>query len=109
MRPCAATSCTGETAGSARKDTNPPGAPNASYVDNKNKKPDEIDGTTESGASVRATSDEGSTFTDTADNSGAFAITVAPSKHDTVTYSVRATDQAGNTGPATIVTFDKTK
>lgn len=92
---------------SATKDTVAPGAPSAVYVDNKNVA-DEITGLTEGGGAITAAQTAPGTsgpYTTTASGSGAYTVAVAPAKRETVTYAVAATDAAGNTGPATTISF----
>lgn len=103
----------------APKDTVAPGAPVASYMD-VNNAADQItgaSGATEAGASVVATETAPTAsgpYAATASALGAFTLTVAVvnGKVPTpiaVTYTVRATDAAGNTGAATTVTASDTK
>jgi large repetitive protein len=89
------------------KDTTAPGAPAATYVDNKNAA-DQITGTTEGGATItvqQTAPNAGGPFTTTASGVGAYTVTVANAKNVTVRYTVTATDAAGNTSPATTITF----
>jgi hypothetical protein len=82
-------------------------APAATYVDLKNQD-DEITGTTEAGATVTASQTAPAAsgpYTTTAGGGGAYTVTVGRHKNLTVTYTVIATDLAGNTSPATTVTF----
>jgi hypothetical protein len=82
-------------------------APSASYVDQKNQN-DQITGSTEAGATVTANQTAPSAagpYTTTATAGGAYTLTVARNKNVTVTYSVVATDVAGNTSAATVLTF----
>jgi large repetitive protein len=97
---------------SAPKDTGAPSAPSASYVDNSGTTADQITGTAEANASI-SISGTGS-YGGSANGSGAFTIAVAAT-HGTnghpinVSYSVTATDAAGNTSAATIVSQSDTK
>jgi large repetitive protein len=91
---------------SAPKDTVAPAAPNASYVDNNNTTADQITGSAEANASI-SISGTGS-YGGTANGAGAFTIAVAAT-HGTnghpinLSFSVTATDAAGNTSGATIL------
>jgi large repetitive protein len=97
---------------SAPKDTVAPAAPSASYVDNSGTTADQITGTAEANASI-SISGTGS-YGGSANGSGAFTIAVVAT-HGTnghpvnVSYSVTATDAAGNTSGATIVPFADTR
>jgi hypothetical protein len=100
----------------APKDTAAPGAPTANYTDNNNNTADVISGNAEAGASIRImqTAPSGSgPYTGTA-TGGAYSIQVAaergkPSAPIAVTYTVTATDAAGNTSSATTLNFTDTK
>ncbi len=97
---------------SAPKDTVAPAAPTAGYVDNTNNTADQITGSAEAnaGISIGGTGSYGGS----ANGSGSFAIAVAAT-HGTnghpvnVSYSVTATDAAGNTSGATIVATADTR
>jgi hypothetical protein len=94
------------------KDTAPPAAPSATYVDNSGTAADRITGTAEANASI-SISGTGS-YGGSADGSGAFSIAVAAVNGSNghpvnVSYSVRATDAAGNTSGATTVALGDTK
>jgi len=81
-------------------------APSATYADLKNVN-DQITGTTEDGATVTATQTAPTAsgpYTTTAAG-GAYTVPVGRHKNLMVTYTVVATDLAGNTSPATTVTF----
>lgn len=95
------------TQAQATADATPPSAPTASYVDNKNA-PDQITGSTESGATVVASQTAPSAsgpYTATASATGSYLVTVAAaSRRTTVTYSVTARDAAGNTSSAVTLT-----
>ena len=97
---------------SAPKDTVAPAAPSASYVDNNGSTADQITGTAEAnaGISITGTSSAGGS----ANGSGAFTIAVAAKNGSTghpinVSYSVTATDAAGNTSTAAVVTAADTR
>jgi hypothetical protein len=91
------------------KDTVAPGAPIATYTDKTNTVADVISGTAEANASITVTETVpgAGTFGGSA-NGGAFSINVAPI-HGTngspkaYSYSVTATDAAGNTSSAAVV------
>ena len=92
------------------KDTVAPGAPTANYTDNNNSA-DRIAGSAEANASITVTKNAPAptqTFTTTANGSGAYTVNVAAvngknSAPIAVSYSVTATDAAGNTSAATTV------
>ena len=89
------------------KDTVAPGTPSATYVDNKNVA-DAITGTSEGGAAITATRTSPTAagpYTASAAAGGSYAVTVAVAKGITVTYSITATDAAGNVGAPGFVTF----
>jgi hypothetical protein len=98
------------------KDTVAPGAPSASYTDNNNAA-DQISGTAEANASITVTKNAPAptqTFTGTANGSGAYSVAVATvnGKNNApvgVSYSVTATDAAGNTSGATTVNANDTR
>jgi hypothetical protein len=97
---------------SAPKDTVAPSAPTASYVDNSGTTADQITGTAEANAtiSISGTSSAGGS----ANGSGAFTINVAATHGSNghpvnVSYSVTATDAAGNTSGATNVAASDTR
>jgi Bacterial Ig domain len=95
------------------KDTVAPAAPSANYTDNNNNVADQVAGTAEANASITVTKTAPAptqTFTTSANGSGAYSVAVAPTpgSHNTpisVTYTVTATDAAGNTSGATTITF----
>jgi hypothetical protein len=97
---------------SAPKDTVAPAAPSASYVDNSGTAADQITGTAEANASI-SIGGTGS-YGGSANGSGGFTINVA-AVHGTnghpinVSYSVTATDAAGNTSAAANVSQSDTK
>jgi hypothetical protein len=89
------------------KDTVAPGVPTATYVDRTNQN-DQITGTAAASSTVRATRTAPSTagpYTTTASSSGAYTVTVAAARNVTVTYTINATDAAGNTGANRTLTF----
>jgi large repetitive protein len=93
------------------KDATAPGAPTATYTDNNNAA-DVISGTAEANAaiSVTQTLPTAGSYSTTASVAGAYSLPVATvngknSALITVTYSVKATDAAGNSSAATPVTF----
>jgi hypothetical protein len=95
------------------KDTTAPGAPSAVYTDNNNAA-DVITGSTEANASVTATRTSPtptSSYSTTANASGAYTLTVAatngkPNPAIPVTYSITATDAAGNSSSTTLTVSD---
>lgn len=93
------------------KDTAAPNAPTATYTDNNNAV-DVISGTAEANATITVTETlpTAGSYSTTASASGAYSLPVATvngknSAPITVTYSVKATDAAGNTSAATPLTF----
>lgn len=93
------------------KDTVAPGIPTAAYVDNRNVA-DAITGAAEAGAAITATRTAPSAagpYTTVATGAGSFTVTVGIAKNVSVTYSVTATDAAGNVGASSTVTFATTK
>ena len=98
------------------KDTVAPGAPSANYTDNNNAA-DQVAGTAEANASINVTKTSpapSQSFPTSANGSGAYSVLVATEngKNSTpisVTYTVTATDAAGNTSGATTVTFSDTR
>ena len=89
----------------APKDTVAPSIFTATYVDNKTA--DHITGTSENGAAIAANQTAPTAsgpYTATA-TGGSFDLTVASSKNVTVTYTLTATDAAGNRSGTTTVTF----
>ena len=97
---------------SAPKDTSAPAAPSAGYVDNSGTTADQITGTAEANASI-SISGTGS-YGGSANGSGAFTIAVAAKNGSNghpvnVSYSVTATDAAGNTSGATTVNAADTR
>jgi large repetitive protein len=97
---------------SAPKDTAAPAAPSASYVDNSGTTADQITGTAEANASISITGT--SSAGGSANGSGAFTIAVAATHGSNghpinVSYSVTATDAAGNTSGATTVAAADTR
>ena len=100
------------------KDTAAPAAPSANYTDNNNHVADVVFGTAEANTSIAVTKTAPAptaSFPTTANSSGAYTVNVAgtPGKPNagaiTVTYTVTATDAAGNTSAATTLTFSDTK
>jgi len=88
------------------KDTVAPAAPTAYYIDGPNNLPDGIVGLAEPGATVsavRTSPAPSGPYTAVANASGQFGMIVAATKTGPVSYSVTATDAAGNVGPATVV------
>lgn len=98
-------------AASPTKDTIAPSAPTANYNDKSGSAADQIKGTAENGASIKITETQpqSATFTGTADtHTGAYTITVQAISGSTAnpvgcSYSVTATDSAGNTSTATVI------
>jgi hypothetical protein len=96
---------------SVTKDTAAPAAPTAAYTDNHNSA-DQVSGSAEANASITITetAPAANTFTTTADAGGAYSSLVAtvngkPNAKINASYSVTATDAAGNVSAATTVTF----
>ncbi|MDX6408944.1 MAG: large repetitive protein [Gaiellaceae bacterium] len=98
------------------KDTTAPGAPTAAYTDNNNAA-DAIAGTAEANASISVTKTAPAPtagFGTTANGSGSYTVTVAavngkPNPPISVTYTITATDAAGNTSAVTTLTFSDTR
>jgi hypothetical protein len=99
------------------KDTVAPGAPTAAYTDNVNTVADVVSGTGEANASVTVTKTAPAPTTaypTTANGSGAYTVAVA-AEHGkvptpiSVTYTVTATDAAGNTSAVTTLNYSDTK
>jgi large repetitive protein len=89
----------------APKDTVAPGAPTATYVDNKKPTGDDITGTAEAGATVTANP---GAFVATALSGGSYTISLPSVKNVSGTYFVTATDAAGNTSAATTLNYTDT-
>jgi hypothetical protein len=87
-------------------------APTATYVDNSNPAADQITGTTEANATITANQTQPSAsgpYTATAAANGSYTVALAKIKNQNVTYTVTATDAAGNTSAQTSVSFNDTK
>jgi hypothetical protein len=104
------------TSVSAPKDTVAPGAPSANYTDNNNTQADVVFGTAEANASISVTKTSAPTasYSTSANSSGAYTVNVygtngKPSTPITVTYTITATDAAGNTSAVTTLNFTDTK
>jgi hypothetical protein len=100
----------------APKDTVAPGAPSANYTDNNNNVADVVFGTAEANASISVTKTSTPTgsYSTTANGSGAYTVNVygtngKPSAPITVTYTITATDAAGNTSAVTTLNYTDTK
>jgi hypothetical protein len=96
--------------GSVTKDTVAPAAPTTTYVDTSSA--DSVTGSAEAGAAIRATRTAPSAagpFTATAAAGGSYTVTVSTVRSVTVTYSVTATDAAGNVSSAATVTSADTR
>jgi Bacterial Ig domain/Bacterial Ig-like domain len=99
------------------KDTAAPAAPTANYTDNNNTTADVVSGAAEANASITVTKQSPAptaTYSTAANGSGAYTVNVAgtngkPSTPIAVTYTVTATDAAGNTSGATTLNFTDTK
>ncbi|MFL5982861.1 MAG: Ig-like domain-containing protein [Gaiellaceae bacterium] len=99
------------------KDTAAPGAPTASYTDNNNTVADVISGTAEANASIAVTKNSPAppaSYSTSANGSGSYTVNVAgtngkPATPIAVSYSITATDAAGNTSNATALNFTDTK
>jgi fibronectin type 3 domain-containing protein len=108
-------------AGSARtttvtKDTVAPGAPTANYTDNNNANADVVSGSSEGNASITVTKVTAptATYTTTAAAGGAYTVNVAatpgkPNQQVALTFTVTATDAAGNTSGATTLNVNDSK
>lgn len=112
----AAGNVSGAPTASYVKDTVAPAAPNASYTDNNGATADKITGTAEANASISITETlpNSGSFSGSANGTGSYSINVAAVNGTTghpiaVSYSVRATDVAGNTSGATAVNLNDTK
>jgi large repetitive protein len=107
----------GTTSVTVTKDTAAPGAPSANYTDNNNAVADVVSGSAEANASITVTKTSPAPTTvypTTANGAGAYTVNVAgtngkPSTPIAVTYTVVATDAAGNTSGATTLNFTDTK
>jgi hypothetical protein len=107
----------GTTSVTVTKDTAAPAAPSANYTDNNNAVADVVSGSTEANASITVTKTSPAPTTvypTTANGAGAYTVNVAgtngkPSTPIAVTYTVVATDAAGNTSGATTLNFTDTK
>jgi hypothetical protein len=99
------------------KDTVAPGAPTAAYTDNNNAIADVVSGAAQANTAVTVTKTAPiptGTYSTTADGAGAYTVGVAglAGKIPTpinVTYTITATDAAGNTSAVTTLTFSDTK
>jgi large repetitive protein len=98
------------------KDTVAPGAPTAVYTDNNNVA-DVVSGTAEANASITVTKTAPlptTGYPTAANGAGAYSATVAiengkPNPVISVTYTVTATDAAGNTSAVTTLTYSDTR
>jgi len=105
------------TSVTAPKDTVAPGAPSASYTDNNNAVADVVFGSAEANASITVTKTSPAptaTYPTTANSSGAYTVNVAatpgkPQGQIAVTFTVTATDAAGNTSGATTLNVSDSK
>ena len=104
------------TSVTAPKDTVAPGAPSANYTDNNNNVADVVFGTAEANTSISVTKTSAPTgsYSTSANSSGAYTVNVygtngKPSTPITVTYTITATDAAGNTSAATTLNYTDTK
>lgn len=94
-------------AATVTKDTVAPAAPSASYVNRSGANADAITGTAAANATIRAdrvSPAPAASYSTTALPNGSFTVTVAADHKVAVTYNVFATDAAGNTGAAAVVT-----
>jgi len=104
------------TSVTAPKDTVAPGAPSASYTDNNNAVADVVSGSAEANASITVTKTSPAptaTYLTTA-SSGAYTVNVAatagkPQAQVALTFTVTATDAAGNTSGATTLNVSDSK
>ena len=107
------------TAGTASvtKDTVAPGVPTANYTDNNNANADQVSGTAEANASITVTKTAPTptaSYSTTASGAGAYSVLVAavagkPNPPTAVTYTITATDAAGNTSGAATLNYNDTK
>jgi fibronectin type 3 domain-containing protein len=96
------------------KDTAAPAAPSASYTDNNNATADVVSGSAEANASITVTKSSGGTYSTTANGSGAYSVSVGatpgkPNAQVALTFTITATDAAGNTSGATTLNVSDTK
>jgi hypothetical protein len=99
------------------KDTVAPNAPTANYTDNNNNTADVVFGTAEANASITVTKQSPAptaTYPTTANGAGSYTVNVAgtngkPNTPVAVSYTVTATDAAGNTSATTTLNFSDTK
>lgn len=99
------------------KDTAAPGAPTAVYTDNNNAVADVVSGVAEANASITVTKTAPAPtvgYSGAANGSGAYTVNVAGTNGKanapiSVTYTVTATDAAGNTSGVTTLNFTDTK
>jgi hypothetical protein len=99
------------------KDTAAPAAPTAVYADNNNTNADQISGTAEANASITITKTAPlptAGYPTTANGSGVYSVLVfaangKPPTPISVSYTITATDAAGNTSGATILNFSDVK
>jgi hypothetical protein len=98
------------------KDTAAPGVPTANYTDNNNANADQVSGTAEAYASITVTKTTAptGTYPTTASGAGAYSVAVAavagkPNPPTAVTYTITATDAAGNTSGAYTLNVSDTK
>lgn len=104
------------TSATAPKDTVAPGAPSANYTDNNNNTADVVFGTAEANASIAVTKTSAPTgsYATSANSSGAYTVNVygtsgKPQASIAVTYTITATDAAGNTSAVTTLNYSDTK
>jgi Bacterial Ig domain len=104
------------TSVTAPKDTVAPGAPSANYTDNNNNTADVVFGTAEANASISVTKTSAPTgsYSTSANSSGAYTVNVygtsgKPQASIPVTYTITATDAAGNTSSVTTLNYTDTK
>jgi hypothetical protein len=97
------------------KDTAAPAAPSANYTDNNNATADVVSGSAEANASITVTKSSGGTFTTTANGSGAYSVSVGATAGKPnngaipLTFTVTASDAAGNTSGTTTLNVSDTK
>ena len=107
------------TAGTASvtKDTVAPAVPTANYTDNNNANADQVFGTAEANASITVTKTAPAptgSYPTTASGAGAYSVLVAavagkPNPPTAVTYTITATDAAGNTSGTATLNYNDTK
>jgi Bacterial Ig domain len=104
------------TSATVTKDTVAPAAPSGNYTDINNAA-DQVAGTAEANASITVTKTSptpSQVFTTSANGSGSYGVAVATTNGKnnspiSVTYTITATDAAGNTSGTTTITYSDTR